>query len=87
MDRSDGQERQDETPHGGYHLLELLKLAGWEITITAAFAGGVLVVAARMGLELKRTGESVAALAPELFQEAVRFTRRDRLGEPTNALH
>lgn len=77
-------ERLGESPAFGYALLELLGLAGWEVAVTKPFAGtleagkkpGVLVIVAREGHEIRRTGESVAAVACEVLQEAATIQRR-----------
>ena len=83
-------ERLGETGEFGWCLLRLLGLSGWSIVVTTPFAGapvdeqdasseaehaGVLVIAARGGHEIRMTGESVAAIACDLFQEAVRRQR------------
>lgn len=85
-----GLERLGETGEFGWCLLRLLGMSGWSIVVTTPFAGapvdeqdspkqaehaGVLVIAARGGHEIRMTGESVATVASDLFQEAVRRQR------------
>lgn len=76
-------QRLGETLEYGYLLLQLLELAGWDVVVTKPFAGvdeelqtgGVLVIANNGTFEVKRVGESVAAIASDLFQEAMRLPR------------
>lgn len=69
-------ERLGDANEFGWHLLELLGLDGWQVAVTAAFAGGSLVIASRNGLEVRRSGENVAAIAVDLFKEAQRLMGR-----------
>ena len=78
-------QRLGETSEFGYLLLDLLGLDGWEVVVTSAFAGGsaeaearpgVLVIASRNGMEVKAVGDSVAAVACELFVEASKWRTR-----------
>lgn len=73
-------ERLGETFEFGSMLLHLMRASGWEIAETKPFAAmsetgdqdaGVLVIARRGALEIKRTGESLAAIALDLFNEAM----------------
>lgn len=59
----------------GYRLLELLSLSGWTVAVTAGFAGGILVIAERNGLEVRYQGETVAAVAHLVYTEAMRLQR------------
>ncbi len=83
-------QRLGETSEFGWSLLNLLGLSGWAIAVTTPFAGaaldaedlpveaehrGVLVIVSRGGYEIRRTGPTVAAIAPDVFQEAVRWQR------------
>jgi len=61
----------------GWAELERLGEAGWTIAVVRAFAGGVLVIASRNGHEVRRSGESVAAIAQDVFREAVRVQAFD----------
>lgn len=76
-------ERLGKSSGFGYTLLELLGINGWEIAVTKPFAGaqldddgesiesdhaGVLVIASKNGYEIRRTGESVAAVACDVFK-------------------
>jgi len=65
-------ERLGESDAFGYELLRLLSFAGWTVGIQRAFAGGVLVIASRNGLEVRRAGESVAKIAGDVFRESTR---------------
>lgn len=78
-------ERLGDTFEFGYMLLELLSLSGWQVAVTTPFAGmdetgerraEVLVIASRGPLEVRRIGETVAAVATELFGEAMRLQGR-----------
>lgn len=78
-------ERLGETFEFGYMLLNLLSISGWQVAVPKPFAGldesgerpaGVLVIATRGPLEVKRIGESVAAVATDLFGEAMRLQGR-----------
>lgn len=76
-----GMQRLGETFEFGAMLMQLLGLAGWTVVITKPFAGiheleqehadGVLVIAERDGLEVRRTGASLADVASEIFSEAM----------------
>jgi hypothetical protein len=71
-------QRLGETAEFGGLLLRLLQLNGWEIVgpddgVTAFAGEGVLVIARRGEHEVRRTGPSVAAIAPVLFVEASRL--------------
>jgi hypothetical protein len=65
-------ERLGETREFGSLLLRLLSLDGWDVGHVRAFAGdGVLVVARRGELEVRRQGASVADVACDVFTEAM----------------
>jgi len=55
----------------GWAELERLGEAGWMVGVVAAFGGGVLVIACRNGHEVRRSGESVSAIANDVFLEAI----------------
>ena len=89
-------ERLGESSGFGYTLLELLGVNGWEIAVTKPFAGaqldaegepiesdhaGVLVIASKSGYEIRRTGESVAAVACDVFNEAAHMQRVLPIGD------
>lgn len=65
----------------GRQLLRMLELGGWVVDPPAgrepraAFAGGVLVSAAKNGHQVSRAGVSLAEVAVEVFEEAVRVQR------------
>jgi hypothetical protein len=61
-------------PEGGFLLLELLSLFGWDVCVTAALGGdGVLVTCEKAGREPVRiSGPSVAEIALEVYEEASR---------------
>lgn len=77
LEADDELQRLGETREFGYLLLELLNHAGWDVVVTAAFAGeGVLVIARGVdGIEIKRQGAKVADVAADLFQEAMHMPR------------
>jgi hypothetical protein len=63
--------RIGEGPELGELLLRPLLLKGWRLLEFPAFAGdGVVFVLERGGVEVRRTGASLAEVAIELFTEA-----------------
>jgi hypothetical protein len=65
--------REPERSAAGWDLLSQLGEAGWTVGVVAAFAGGVLVIASRNGYEVRRSGESVAAVAADVVAEVHRL--------------
>ncbi len=59
----------------GYRLLELLSLSGWQVAVTAGFAGGILVIAHRHGHEIREQGDTVADVAHVVYTQAMRLQR------------
>lgn len=89
-------ERLGESRDFGYTLLELLGLSGWQVVVTTPFAGAavdeadapienehaaILVIAEKGGHVIHRTGESVAAIACDVFQECARRQRIRVVGD------
>ena len=69
-------ERLGESPAFGFELLDLLGRGGWVVAVLPAFAGdGVMVIASRNGYEVRRSGATVAEIAPKVFAEATRVQR------------
>lgn len=67
-----GLQRLGETTEFRSFLLDMLKLDGWDVGEATAFAGdGVLVIASRGRLEVRRQGPSVADVACDVFQDAM----------------
>lgn len=64
-------ERLGESAGFGYTLLSVLSMAGWQIAVTRGFGGGTLVVARKDDHEVRRQGEGVAQIAPDVFRQAV----------------
>lgn len=50
----------------GWAHLARLGESGWTVAVVAAFGGGVLVIARRNGREVRRSGESVSAIAVDV---------------------
>lgn len=75
-------ERLGDSSEGpGYLLLGLLTRAGWDVAITAAFAGdGIIVVAehARLGRVSKR-GDTVAHVATDVAEACLTLSAGGRL--------
>jgi hypothetical protein len=71
-------ERLGETIEWGDAILRTLRLFGWDAIKTTSFAGadgeGVLVVAEKQGLEIRRTGATLAEAATRVMEEAVRLS-------------
>lgn len=53
----------------GWAELERIGETGWTVAVVAAFGGGgILVIASRNGHEVRRSGESVSAIANDVLQ-------------------
>lgn len=64
--------RLEQDASSGWSELTQLGKEGWTVAVVAGFAGGVLVIAGRNGYEVRRSGESVAAIAHDVVEEALR---------------
>ncbi len=73
-----GRELELDDSSAPWDQLTQLGKAGWTVGIVAAFAGGVLVIASRNGYEVRRSGESVAAVVTEVIAEALRVQGVER---------
>lgn len=55
----------------GFYVLEMLGLAGWDVSVTRGIRGGSRVRATRPGLApVEREGATVADVALQVFEEA-----------------
>jgi hypothetical protein len=68
-----GRELELGDPSAPWDQLSQLGDWGWTVGVVAAFAGGVLVIASRNGYEVRRSGESVAAVAADVVAEVRRL--------------
>lgn len=76
-------ERLGETVEFRSLLLDLLRLNGWVVDSRPAFAGaGVLIIASRNGIEVRRYGRSETEIAVEVFSEASRVQGLRAVDEP-----
>lgn len=60
----------------GWALLDLLRLSGWDVAETVAFAGGKLVLASdRFGNDIRVERETFAEASLVVFEECIRRRR------------
>ena len=64
----------------GFYVLEMLGLAGWQVTVTGNGSGGSRVRATLGEAKVEREGPSVADVALEVFEEARAKTRALTVG-------
>lgn len=74
-----GLERLGGSDDLGLTVLELIGRNGWDVARTTSFGGGVLVIAARHGYEIRKEGERLSTVAIEVLREV---TRCQRLPDP-----